>query len=310
MIDAFKDKVITVLCGGNSQEREVSIRSGKNVYETLIKLGYQANIKDPIDLNFETENIDVVFLALHGPGYEDGTIQSQLELHKIPYTGCGVLASQIGMDKSKTKLICSQHNLPIPNYILFHSPLSSLPESFEFPVILKPVSEGSSIDVFIIENLDELQTKSDYLTSHYQAYLIEEFIQGRELTVGLVETPDLISLPILELVPKNKFYDYEAKYTPGLTSFILPASINDLESRLLSSYSKQLFNLVSGSGFARVDFRLCPKRGPFILEINTIPGLTDTSDIPAQATEFGWSFETFISIILLSALNRYTLWEK
>ncbi|MBH37716.1 D-alanine--D-alanine ligase [bacterium] len=310
MIQEFKNKVITVLCGGNSQERDVSLRSGHNVYEALIRLGYQAEIRDPIDINFNTDQFDVVFLALHGPGYEDGTIQSQLELHTIPYTGCGVLASQIGMDKSKTKLICSQNNLPIPQYMLLHSVLDTLPSSFAFPVILKPVSEGSSIDVFIIETLKELHEKSTYLTQLYRSFIIEEFIEGRELTVGLVESPDLIALPILELKTKNRFYDYEAKYTKGLTSFILPASLSDQDNQVLFNYSKQLFLLASCSGFARIDFRFCPKRGPFILEINTIPGLTDTSDIPAQAKEFGWSFDTFISNILLSALNRHLLWVK
>tara|TARA_B100000131_G_scaffold66327_1_gene62614 strand:- start:7346 stop:8275 length:930 start_codon:yes stop_codon:yes gene_type:complete len=308
MIKEFKDKIITVLCGGNSKERDVSLRSGQNVYNALLDLGYRAEMRDPVDINFHTDHFDIVFLALHGPGYEDGTIQQQLELNKIPYTGCGVSASQIGMDKVKTKLLCSQHNLPTPHYQLLNTSINTLPPSFSYPVIIKPISEGSSIDVFIIETDHDLQQKSALLTQSYHSYLLEEFIEGRELTIGLTEAKDLITLPILELKTSNRFYDYEAKYTKGLTSFILPASVTNHEKQLLFDYSKKLFTLTSCSGFARIDYRLCPHRGPFILEINTIPGLTDTSDIPAQAQEHGWSFTEFISIILLSALNRYTSW--
>ena len=308
MIQEFKDKIITVLCGGDSKERDVSLRSGQNVYNALLDLGYRAEMRDPVDINFHTDRFDIVFLALHGPGYEDGTIQQQLELNKIPYTGCGVSASQIGMDKVKTKLLCSQHNLPIPHYQLLNTSINTLPPSFSYPVIIKPVSEGSSIDVFIIETDHDLHQKSALLTQSYQSYLLEEFINGRELTVGLTEANDLITLPLLELKTNNRFYDYEAKYTKGLTSFMLPASVTNHEKQLLFDYSKKLFTLTSCSGFARIDYRLCPQRGPFILEINTIPGLTDTSDIPAQAQEHGWSFTEFISIILLSALNRYTSW--
>ncbi len=308
MIKEFKDKTITVLCGGDSKERDVSLRSGQNVYNALLDLGYCAEIRDPVDINFDSDCFDIVFLALHGPGYEDGTIQQQLERNKIPYTGCGVSASQIGMDKVKTKLLCSQHNLPIPHYQLLNTSINTLPPSFSYPVIIKPVSEGSSIDVFIIETDHDLQQKSALLTQSYHSYLLEEFIEGRELTIGLTEAKDLITLPILELKTSNRFYDYEAKYTKGLTSFILPASVTNHEKQLLFDYSKKLFTLTSCSGFARIDYRLCPQRGPFILEINTIPGLTDTSDIPAQAQEYGWSFTEFISIILLSALNRYTSW--
>ena len=309
MIKEFKNKIITVLCGGDSQEREVSLRSGHNVYQALLALGYNTEIRDPLTVNFTNESLDIVFLALHGPGYEDGTIQQQLELSKIPYTGCGIFASQIGMDKVKTKLICENNHLPIPSYQLCHEPLTSLPSLFSFPVILKPVSEGSSIDVFIVDTPHELLTKSTLLTRSYSTYLLEEFIEGRELTVGLAEQQELIALPILELKTKNRFYDYEAKYTQGLTSFVLPASVTEHEKTLLFNYSKQLFKLASCSGFARVDYRLCPQRGPFILEINTIPGLTDTSDIPAQAKEYGWAFNQFISIILISALNRYISWK-
>jgi len=309
MINEFKDKVSTVLCGGDSQEREISLRSGKNVYEALKKLGYKTEMKDPVTIDFNTESFDIVFLALHGPGYEDGAIQTILEAKKIPYTGCGIYASEIGMDKSKTKQLCSINNLPIPEFILCDKALSKLPNSFSFPVILKPIFEGSSIDVFIIDTLEDLKEKSFLLNQTYGHFLLEEFIEGRELTVGIVETPELTVLPILELKTSNRFYDFEAKYTKGLTSFILPAQLSSHEDAALCDLSQRLFILTQSSGFARIDFRLCPKRGPFILEINTIPGLTDTSDIPAQALEYGWSFTKLISTILLSALNRYQAWD-
>lgn len=310
MIELFKDKIIGIFCGGDSQEREISIKSGKNVEEALNKLGYKTKKIDPSIDTYSNTTIDIAFLCLHGPGYEDGEIQKHLETKNIPYTGCGITASQIGMSKLKTKQLCIDTNLPTPNYILSSSKLTSLPKPLNFPVIMKPIFEGSSIDVYLAETQSELNFFSKKLTQKYPEFIIEEFIEGKEITIGVVETNELIALPSLEIKTTKRFLDYEAKYSKGFTEFILPAEISNETTKKLNSIALTLFQKCNCSGVARVDFRLSRANDPFILEINTIPGLTKMSDLPAQAKEFGWSFEFLIESILSSAIKRYNLYKK
>ena len=282
------------------------MRSGKNVYTALKKLGYSAEMRDPENIDFANEPIDIVFIALHGPGYEDGKLQKKLEALNIPYTGCGILASEIGMNKFHTKQICKENNIPTPDFQKLRSPLKALPNSFSYPVILKPIHEGSSIDVTIIDSEENLFCTTKALLQKYPEYLLETYIKGKELTVGIIETDNTHILPILELIPKNRFYDFEAKYTKGLTTFVLPANINKNNQQLTANYAHLLFKKANCYGHARIDFMLCPQKGPLVLEINTSPGLTSTSDLPAQALEYGWSFETLIETILQSAVLRHS----
>jgi D-alanine-D-alanine ligase len=307
MIDQFKDKIIGIFYGGNSQERKISIKSGQNVKEALTKLGYKTKKIDPATDSYSNKTIDIAFLCLHGPGYEDGKIQEILENKKIPYTGCGITASQIGMSKLKTKKLCTKHTLPTPNYIIANSLLATLPNPFKFPVIMKPISEGSSIDVFLAETPSELKSFSTKLAKKYPSFILEEFIEGKEITIGIVETNKLIALPSLEIKTTKRFLDYEAKYTKGFTEFVLPAQISREITEKLNTIALKLFQKCECNGVARVDFRLSNSNDPFILEINTIPGLTKMSDLPAQAKEFGWSFEFLIEAILSSAIKRYNL---
>jgi len=296
-----KQAHIAVLCGGISQEREVSLRSGKNVYEALQRLGYSASLVDPATTAIKDLNCDIAFLALHGPRYEDGTLQAELELYSIPYTGNTVATSVVTMDKSLTKAACERFNVPSAKHVLLTAACEAVPSGFEFPLILKPLNEGSSIDVYVCDSLAELAQLSASLVSKYGEFLLEEFIEGKELTVGVIQCPDVTVLPILELRPKNRFYDYDAKYTAGKTEFILPATLNESETKAVQVLSASLFERFQCRGMARFDYRFCNKRGPFLLEVNTIPGLTDTSDLPAQAKEHGYSFDELIDIILQSA---------
>lgn len=303
MVKQLQDKSIAVLCGGISQERDVSLRSGENVYNALKELGYKVEKRDP-KYDAIDDSIDIAFLALHGPEYEDGQIQQLCESKNIAYTGSGVLASQIGMSKLKTKQLCEQHQILIPRYRYETQALNHCPDSFLFPLIVKPLFEGSSIDVFIIDTVEDLEKKTSYLVGKYNAYLCETFIAGQELTVSVVENPEPLVLPILECVTKRRFYDYTAKYTEGLTDFILPAKLSEKATEKVRKETLKLFKASGCKGMARIDFRFNEIDGPCVLEINTIPGLTNLSDLPAQAKEYGWSFPYLIEIILKSAIPR------
>lgn len=305
MIDAFKNKKIGVLNGGFSSEREVSFWSGKNVYEALVRLGYTAVRLDPATEDITTSGIDVAFNVLHGQYGEDGSIQSLLELLNIPYTGSGPAASILSMNKLFSKQVFTQKQIPTAPYAVLNpeQPLPAL--AFPFPVIVKPVKEGSSFGVEIYDNQADYMAKAPALIKTFGTCLAEAFIPGKELTVGIIDTPKgPQALPILELRPHNRFYDFDAKYTPGKTDFILPAEISDSDSDLCQALATTLYTLFKCRGAARIDMILHPQTGPFVLEINSLPGLTNTSDLPAQAKQAGISFDALIELILSSAVDR------
>lgn len=311
-----KESNIAVLCGGISSEREISLRSGKNCFEALLKLGYKnttiIDIKSVENLfSLKNKDTDVAFLITHGKFGEDGVFQSILELLKIPYTGSSVLGSAISMDKWITKLICKSNNILNPKAILItKNNLKSINLKTAWEdlsvknnaVFLKPKDDGSSVNTFKIKSLNELQEKINLINLAESDYLIEEHIAGRELTVGIIETPSgLKVLPILELKPKNEFYDYHAKYTKGMTEFILPAKIIPDAQKKIEENTINIFTLTSCSSFGRVDYILDKDNNPYLLEINSLPGMTDTSDLPAQAACAGISFNELVEIILKSA---------
>lgn len=298
-MNKLKEKKIGILFGGDSKEREVSLRSGENIYQSLLKQGYDCvKIDTQVNENFQND-IDIAFIALHGADGEDGKIQALLELYGIPYTGTGLYGSTVGMNKLLTKKVCEYNQLPIPKYQVCRTAVNKI--SFtKFPVIIKPISEGSSIDVFLVDTEKELEIKTRYMAEKYHVFFIEEFIAGQEITVSLLENPSLIALPILEIISKNEFYDYEAKYTPGISDFILPARLSKKEEQDAMRMAKSLFTKCGCKSFARVDMRVCAERGPFILELNTVPGFTNLSDLPASAKSAGISFDRLMEIILLN----------
>ena len=307
------DKKIAVLCGGMSSEREVSLRSGKNCYEALLRLGYKntvmIDVNKNIAENLKKENIEVAFLALHGKYGEDGCIQGLLEIMGIPYTGCGVSASAISMNKDMTKRVLSLFpEIPlIKSQIIFKDNLDEFKMELNYPVMIKPVCEGSSIGMRKVEAEADLK---DALLNAFQyntCVLIEEFIEGLSTTVGVLDIEDkTIATPILAFHTKTEWYDFEAKYTKGLTEFELPAKLDDTLTKKIQNIAIKSHKAVNGKGLSRVDFLIDKNNIPYVLEINTLPGMTDLSDLPAQANAMGISFDNLVKIIL----NSSTIKEK
>jgi len=305
------DKKIGVLYGGMSNEREVSLRSGKNCYEALLRLGYKNVELIDVDKNIaktlSDKKIEVVYIALHGKYGEDGCIQGLLEILGIPYTGCGTMASAVSMDKHMTKQALSGTGIPLIKSISVQSPAEVKDGiDLKYPVMVKPSTEGSSIGMTKVESPEELYSAVVKAFECSTSVLIEEFLVGASITIGVLDLAgDTIATPILELRPKTEWYDYEAKYTKGLTEFILPAELSAEVTAISQAFAIKAHKGVMASGMSRVDF-LVVEDTPYLLEINTIPGMTDTSDLPAQSQEMGISYDELVQIILnSSALKKH-----
>lgn len=311
-----KDSKIAVICGGISNEREISLRSGNNCFAALQKLGYKnvemIDVKSFSNLSsLKDKKLEAALLVTHGTFGEDGALQGVLEWLKIPYTGSSILASSISMDKWITKQIAKSIGIKTAKSYLItikNKDSLNLEEIWEElsksnkAVFLKPKSDGSSVNTFKIKNLDELAKKIQKINLADSDYLLEEYIAGRELTVSIIDVNNTLKvLPILELKPKNEFYDYEAKYTKGMTEFILPAKLNENTLKKLEIDSLKIFTEIGCSSSARVDFILDANENPYMLELNSLPGMTDTSDLPAQAKAIGIEYEELVEIILKSA---------
>ena len=307
-------KKIAVLCGGASSEREVSLRSGKKVHEAIASLGLKSFIIDTADRSFIKElaekDIDLACIALHGRGGEDGTIQGLLEIMGIPYTGSGVLASAQAMNKISAKKIWEASRVPTPKYRRIDPDLEIKPQCerllkyFPLPLVIKPVSEGSSFGVSIIKSADAVLDAVDRTVKKYREVFVEEFIKGKEVTVGILGSgPQAKALPVLELRPKGEFYDYESKYTPGGTDFIIPARLPRAVYAKVQKTALKAYNSLGCRGFARLDIMVDRDGTPYVIDANTIPGMTDLSDLPAQAKAEGISYEDLVLNILSSALK-------
>ena len=303
------DKKIGVLCGGMSSERDVSLRSGKNCYEALLRLGYKNTVIIDVDKNvaekLNQEKIETAFLALHGKYGEDGCIQGLLEIMGIPYTGCGVAASAISMNKDITKRVLSLFpDIPlIKSQVVTKDSRKDFKLNLKYPLMLKPVSEGSSIGMVKVENENNFEESLLYSFKYSDTILIEEYLDGLSTTVGVLDIEDkTIATPILAFHPKNEWYDFEAKYTAGMTEFELPAKLHEDLTKKIQEIAIKSHKAVGARGLCRVDFLITPDGNPYVLEINTIPGMTDLSDLPAQAKSMGISFDNLVKIILNSSV--------
>ncbi len=311
-IQTLKTKKIGVLMGGLSGERDVSLRSGANCLRALLSKGYDAVSVDAVrDVaqRLDEQRIEVAFLALHGRFGEDGTIQGMLEIMGIPYTGSGVLASALGMNKVAAKKVVMASGLTSPDYYEVSADeaaaaaAASIQASLGLPVMLKPVEEGSSLGVAKCVDAESLRASIEQARTDYGSVFAERLVFGREITAGVLEREgDVQVLPILELVPKNDFYDYEAKYTKGLTEFVLPAELPPPVYAECERLALSAFAAVGCRGYARVDMMVDEQGGPWFIEVNTLPGMTDTSDLPAQAEAAGISYEDLVETILLTAV--------
>ena len=308
-------KRIAVLMGGKSGERQVSLRSGAGVMAALKRLGFEPISIDPIDEDWlrqmETARVDIAFLALHGKGCEDGTIQGALEAFEFAYTGSGVLASALAMNKVMTKRVLFSADIPTPPYVAVEAGVdlaeqcAQAVEQLGFPVVLKPSAEGSSIGVSIVRELPELERLARKAQHDFGEIFFEQYIKGQEITVGVLGVGNsLRALPVLELVPKKEFYDYEAKYTHGMTEFILPARLSDALTQQAQDLAVRTHKTLGCWGVSRVDMRVDTAGQPYVLEVNTLPGLTDLSDLPAQAAKAGITYDMLVLEILDSASVR------
>lgn len=307
-----KEAKIVVLYGGMSSEREVSMRSGKNCHAALIRLGYKNAVLVDVDENIaqtlKEGKFEYAYIALHGKYGEDGCIQGLLEILKIPYSGCGVMASAVCMHKEYTKKILStdkEISLIKSVFIREGDDILSAVKPLKYPLMVKPVSEGSSFGMAKVESETELIKAVEEAQKYNPNVLIEEYLVGICATVGVLENDgETFATEILELRPKNEWYDYEAKYTKGMTEFILPAQLSDEMTKKVKELAVKAYKLAGCSGVSRVDFHIVGDI-PYILEINTSPGMTDTSDLPAQAACMGISYDILVLLILNSVgLNK------
>jgi D-alanine-D-alanine ligase len=300
-----KKKRIGVLMGGLSQERDISLKTGKAIAKALTAKGYRAQ---PIDVThriaetLSKEKIDCAFLALHGRFGEDGTIQGMLELMRIPYTGSGVLASALALHKVMTKRIFHYEKIPTPLFDVLHrQQIKRGPQreiSLPLPVVVKPAREGSTIGISIVTKEKQLIPALKKASQYDEEILVEEFVKGREITVGILED---LPLPIVEIAPKSGFYDFHSKYTKGETQYIIPARIPREKYLTAQDLSLRAFRALGCSGVARIDLILDERDNPFVIEVNTLPGMTETSLLPKAANFAGIAFEELVERILLGA---------
>ncbi|MDE6139045.1 MAG: D-alanine--D-alanine ligase [Candidatus Gastranaerophilales bacterium] len=307
-----KNSKIAVLCGGMSSEAEISRRSGKGCFEALQRLGYKNAELVEVDTNI-TEKLkegkyDYAYNALHGKFGEDGCIQGILEILQIPYTGCGVMASSVCMNKEYTKRIlstCPEIPLIKSVFVQKGDNVKEKTKNLNYPLITKPVCEGSSFGMTKVNTPDELEKAYLDAVKYNDDVLIEEYLIGIAATVGVLENDNgLFATEILELRPKKEWYDYECKYTKGMTEFILPAELSDEMTKQVKEIAVKAFKIAGCKGVSRVDFHIV-NNIPYVLEINTSPGMTETSDLPAQANAMGINYDNLVEIILNGAgLNK------
>ncbi len=306
---------IGVLMGGQSSEREVSLKTGEAVYRSLVRSGYDAVA---IDVGTNLSNIlaeqaiEIAFLALHGPGGEDGAIQGFLETLGIPYTGSGVRASAIGMHKVVTKTALEAQGIPVPRgTVVWRGTAPTLNRiltscKLKLPIVVKPASQGSTIGVTIVRKPSQWKEALRVAHRYDEEAMVEAFIPGHEVTLSLLGNADgtVTGLPAVEIVAPDGFYDFSAKYEKGRTQYLCPAPLSAAVSREIKALAIRTYQALGCNGAARVDFRITPKGKPYVLEINTVPGMTETSLLPMAAGKAGLSYDALTERILQSALRR------
>ena len=325
---------IALFLGGTSSEREVSKLSAASIYKALKKLNYEIVLIDPAYGKNQPKNIDdffspgkifdlsnrnyveavnspllddvnIAFLALHGKWGEDGTIQSLLDLRGIKYTGSKVLSSAISMDKIMSKILFQHYGVNTPKWLVANKNsvtseiIKRINESFGFPCVIKPNDEGSTVGLTICKTMNDFDAAFNIALQYSNKVLIEEYIEGRELTVGILGEE---VFPVLEIKPKHELYDYECKYTHGMSEYIVPADIPIEINNILKDQSLKAFKATDCFAYARIDFRLSKDLTPFCLEVNTLPGMTSTSLVPKMAKAVGISFEQLVDRIITLSL--------
>ncbi len=325
---------VAIILGGTSPERAVSKESGKALYKAVKNLGYNVKLIDPAygveqptnaddyfsdcesgSLSNENyikainsslfKNVDLAILALHGKWGEDGTIQSLLELKGIKYTGSGVLGSSLTMDKAKSKVMFEHFGVDTPNWITINKKdnllekINKIEKDILFPCIVKPNDEGSTIGLTKCSKKDELEEAIKLAFQFSNTVLVEKYIEGREIAVTIMNEE---VYPLLEIIPKHEIYDYECKYTDGMSEYIVPANVDKKVEDKLKEKALLAFKSLGCKDYGRVDFRLTKNNEAFCLEVNTLPGMTTHSLVPKMAKAAGIKFDELVDIIIKSAL--------
>ena len=288
--------------GGLSPEREVSLTTGQAVFEAIQRNGLDTvaiDVDRDIALRLKESKIDIAFIALHGTYGEDGTIQGILEYANIPYTGSGVLGSSIAYDKVKSKELFKFHNIPSADYQVYYRSQKNIPpRTLGLPVVVKPSTQGSSIGISIVKKESEWLKALELGFKYSEEVLVEKFIEGRLMAIGMNgEQP----FPIVQIKPKSEFYDYESKYTQGKTDYICPAPLSAEEKSFCEDTAIKVVRALKSRGLPRVDAILDDQGTPYVLEINTIPGMTPISLLPMAAKQAGMNFDDLVMEILATA---------
>ena len=301
---------IIVVCGGISSERDVSLRSGKAIFEALLRKGYVNT--EMYDLTRDNmtgileRRPDIVFLGLHGKGGEDGTIQGMLEFAGIPYTGPGVSASAVCMDKILTKRVLVSAGLPTPSFTVRHrgtdgnddAIAKSLLEEMPLPMVLKSPCQGSSFGTNIVREASQMQEAITDVCRFGDTLMAEEYMNGVEVTMPILGNDSLTVLPLIEITYERTFNDYTTKYTSGLHSHIIPACIDKTTEQSILCLGQQAYKVLGCCGLSRVDFIVDNVKGPMIIEVNTLPGMTDISLFPDAARYMGMGYDDLVERIL------------
>lgn len=301
------EKKIGVLMGGLSAEREVSLKSGDAILKALKDTGYNAagiDVGRDLADGLKQEKVEFAFIALHGRYGEDGAVQGMLEIMGIPYTGSGIAASALGMNKIFSKKIFKFHKLPVGQYMILEKKdlkdWKGKDSSLEFPAVVKPVSEGSSVGVSIVSEEKGLKDAFDLAFKYGNEIIIEKYIKGREIQVGILGKR---ALGAIEIIPKRQFYDYEAKYTPNMSEHIFPARLPEKVYNEVLELGLKAHSVLGCKGYSRVDLIIDSDNRPFLLEVNTLPGMTNVSLLPEIAKGVGIDFNRLVEMILMEALK-------
>ena len=290
--------MIAVLMGGYSTEREISLMSGKAVYKALLKNNVECFSFDLTEDNLDKlwiKEFDKAFIVLHGRGGEDGYIQSLLDKRKVPFTGSGVEASNLCMNKAHTKDVWLKHELPLSPSIVATQGKPIDPIDFPLPWAVKPTMEGSSIGITKVENKNELDTALELAWQYNDEALIEHWIEGDEYTVAILGNQ---ALPSIKIISDHDFYDYDSKYFSNKTEYLCPSDLSEQQEKNIRTIAMKAFNLTGASDWGRVDFILDKNKNPYLLEINTVPGMTSHSLVPMAAKAAGMNFEQLVLKIL------------
>ncbi len=298
---------VAVIFGGSSAEREVSLKSGAAVLSALKNAGVDAHAFDPREQplsRLRDDGYQRAFIAMHGQGGEDGTLQGALELMRIPYTGSGVLASALAMDKWRTKLVWQAAGIPVPEYILLdaNTDYAAVEARLGLPIFVKPANEGSSIGISKVSQPGGLAAAYAEAARYDDLVIAERFIDAGEYTIGMLSQGGrLRALPMIQIIPAGEYYDFDAKYLRDDTQYRCPCDLPEARQKELGELALRAFSVLGGRGWGRVDLMLDRQGNPYFLEVNTAPGMTDHSLVPMAARTAGFDFPTLVLQVLEGA---------